>query len=147
MSSDFRCIACEDTGINSKGGQCIPCKNNERQLLRNAVIAAVKVVFAKATAAGRLPDPCEVRSAVDWAYAPRRMYAAGFRDPDGEMRDMFAGPTAKRENITYDITPDEDDPRPAFIVEIVKGDVYGEEPTVLPNMKWRDGFWVGKRKS
>lgn len=146
MSSDYQCEACGSTGINSRGGACVPCQKNGRQLLRNAVISATKVVFAKALEAGRLPDPCELRSAIDWAYQPRVMFAAGYRDPDGSMA-MFAGPTPRRENITYDISPDENDPRPAFIVELIKADVYREEPTVRPNMKWKDGFWVGRRKS
>lgn len=27
---DYDCIACKDTGLNSKGGPCIPCQTNGR---------------------------------------------------------------------------------------------------------------------
>lgn len=145
MSSDFRCVACGDTGINSRGGPCVPCQTNGRQLLRAATIQAIKTVFARCAAANRLPDPCELRSAIEWAYQPRITYAAGYRNQDGSMA-MFAGPTPKRENITYDIVPDEGDPRPAYIVEFTKGAGYGDEPTIRPNMRWKDGYWVERRK-
>lgn len=34
MEQSPRCIACEDTGINSKGGPCIPCQKRKSNSLK-----------------------------------------------------------------------------------------------------------------
>lgn len=138
--SEYTCVSCGDTGINSKGGICTPCHRQGRQPLKRAVLGALKQVFAECHEMGRLPDPCELRSAIDWAYAPRVLYAAGYRDKDGGMA-YFSGASVDQKSVF--VTPPElSDPRPAFVVALIKDDHYKEEPILEPIARWNGAKWV-----
>lgn len=89
---ELKCKACEDTGLNSKGGLCHPCLAHNRQTLRDAVLRAVKACFDNLWDQGMIPGCADVEAVVRWAFEPRVTYAAGFRDRHGDDMRMFAGP-------------------------------------------------------
>lgn len=138
---EYECVGCGDTGLNSKGGACVPCQRSGRQTLRRNVVAAVEAVFAEYNAIGELPPRLRVEDAIAWAYKPRVEYAAGYRD--GQSMGMFAGQTANINEI-FDAVPDEKENRPAYIVSFTRT-TYGAEPLVKPEAKWIDGRWVRRK--
>jgi len=142
---EITCIACDDTGLNSRGGLCSPCHKRGRQPRRDAVLGVVEGLFAKYWEDAKIPTEEEVVAAVRWAYSPRITYAAGYRGADGSM-GMFAGPTPALTDM-FDITP-EADPygRVAYIVEIVRANCMGCEPTIRPVARWHGGRWQRKKR-
>jgi len=145
MAGKITCIACGDTGLNSRGDLCSPCRKHGRQPRRDAVLNAVKRLFAGCWKRDKIPTEEEVVAAVRWAYGPRVTYAAGYRGADGSM-GMFAGPTPALLDV-LGITP-EADPygRTAYIVEIVRATHREGEPTIRPVARWRGGRWQRKKR-
>lgn len=142
------CPACNDTGRDSTGGPCHPCLVNGRQPLRDAVLGAVAVLFVEYT--NKLPTEEQVIKAVKWAFGPKVMYAAGYRDKDGGM-GMFNGPHPDF-GAMLNATPPGGlmhrqcgDPRPAYIVKLTTT-IYNGELIIEPVARWKDGRWQTKKR-
>ena len=142
-NSGVQCVACQDTGRNSKGGLCSPCLHKGRQPLRNAVVGAITAVFVRYEAMGGLPTAEELHKAISWACQPRVTYAAGWRDKDGDM-GMFEGPDPSLDAILHGSTPQDMPGKTAFIVRFVKTTYY-EEPIVEPVARWHNGHWQRRK--
>ena len=143
MKSVVRCMACGDTGLNSRGDLCGPCQANKREPLREGIMSVVTRLFDDAKKENRIPTHQEVRDAMEWALSPKVQYAAGFRDTDGSM-GMFAGPEPDPVDL-YDSEPPKDRTgRKAFIVRMVRTTFKGE-PTIEPVARWHKGQWQRKK--
>jgi len=138
------CVACGDTGVNSKGTLCYSCSQNDRHPLRERVLAAVRLVFADAHAINRPPAIEDVRHAIDAGFMPPIMYAAGWRDADGNM-SMFAGPNPELSTI-LEVRPEGFNlGRKAYIVRLIRGTGM-DEPFVEPVARWNKGQWQLKKE-
>lgn len=138
----YECIACGDTGRNSKGGPCHPCRANGRQPLRDVIVEGIDKLFAKFEI---VPPRSEVMKLIEWAYLPRYVYATGFRDADGGM-GMFEGPTPDLGKLLDKEPPEDPLRRTAYIVEFTRSKHWGEEDTHKPVARWADGRWQRKRR-
>jgi len=134
------CQACNGTGINSKGGICYPCKQQNKSPLKDAIKDAVETVFLVATAQNRIPKKEELHAAIDRAFQPATTYSVVFRDKDGTVTVM-AGPCGSlADALEIDPTCTE---RVGFfeaenrVVYVVK-ELAGEQEPVA---RWNDGKW------
>ena len=143
MGANNMCVACGDTGLNSKGGLCSPCRNKGRQPLRDAALGAVSEVFAQALRCGRVPAKQEVVDAVAWAYEPAVQYAACFRGGGG--MGMFAGPEPSLDTLLELAPPLDPFARPAFIVKLTRT-TRGAAPIKEPVARWKGGKWQRRKK-
>lgn len=139
------CIACNDTGLNSKGGLCYPCRSKSRQPLRDAAIASLTDLFNTCFDEFRLPSEDEIIESVKWACAPKVQYAAGYRGKDSAM-GIFAGPVIDLDEMLAVIPPIDRSGRTAFIIEMVWAQPRGELITA-PVARWKDGQWQKRRKN
>lgn len=140
MAEEYTCVGCGDTGINSRGGPCVPCLKHKRHPFKKALLGALEELI---TDAAPVPSVEKVASVCKWAYRPRVMYAAGYRI-DGEMQ-FFAGPTPHIGNLD-DVMLDVGVPHPAYIVVITKSQYYWQEDGMKPIAKWDGEKWVHRRK-
>lgn len=144
MSYELTCVACGDTGRNSRGGLCRPCAAHGRQPLRDAVLRAIEQTFETARQRGRVPQPDDVMRVVRAAMEPRVTYAAGFR-VDGEIA-MFGGPTEDYEEL-LGITPPHPPGGPAFIIRMIKSTEPSTLPMLKPVAKWNGERWVERKRT
>ena len=137
----MECVGCADTGLNSKGGLCHPCKAKGRQTVKDTLVEAVADLFDAALGRGRIPTEADVLQIVEWAYVPKVTYAAGFRGNNGGSMVMFAGPS-RDIDVMLQTTP----PRAgtAYIVRLTK-QAPNEEPKMKPMAKWRVDKWRIKK--
>lgn len=142
--SDTKCMACEDTGRNSRGTLCYACYTNGRQFVRDAVVSAVQELFAEKWARQRLPTEEEVVAATKRSFAPPIMYAIGFRS--GVEMGMFAGPVLCYTALLDIVPPEDPYGRTAYIIKMK---IIGNEPVIKPIMspiaKWHNGAWRFKK--
>jgi hypothetical protein len=103
------------------------------------------VVFAEHWADDKLPDIKEIAKAVKWAYEPRVMYAAGFRDESGPGMGMFAGPCKNLEDVLAEEPPEHPYARKAFIMKLTRTGTYRDGPIMEPVARWHKGKWQRKK--
>lgn len=139
---EYRCPACQDTGNNSKGGICFPCKKKGRNPQRSRVLSAVGGLFDRLYIDNRLPSRGEVGHAVKWAYRPRVYYVVGSNMPGGGFAGVY-GPIASLTQI-QEYVPEDEEATNVYIVEVTDA-TYGAEPKRKPIAKWNGEAWVGKR--
>lgn len=130
---EYECIGCGDTGINSRGGVCVPCQSNGRTFLSDAVSCAIAEAFRDKP----VPRMEELVDILRWAYRPRVTYGACFRGDGGEV-GVFEGPHRTIEECM--VTPPVACDMPAYIVEFIRRG-YNEEPHVRPVAMWHGMRW------
>ena len=77
----MKCKACNDTGVNSKGGACVPCALS----LKGTLTDALGRLFAQSF----LPSEEQVVEAVETAhqqfFADRSLFAIGGKNAEGKL--------------------------------------------------------------
>jgi len=141
--SPVACVACGDTGRNSKGGICAPCRNKGRQPLRDAVLGAVTDLFASYWARGDIPTEDRILEAVRLACVPPVSYVAGFRDSNGDMA-ILSGPLPDIAPLLTYTPPEDPYRRKAYIVRSTRTG-RTTDPIIEPVARWKDGRWQRKK--
>jgi hypothetical protein len=134
------CIACGDTGRNSKGNECLPCLRKERQPLKDRILAVVEDVFDEWHA----PETEEIIEAVQWACKPRVAYVVAFKK--GDDIGVVAGPNSSIDSMLC-IKP-EADPRnrTAYIIEMVQTNSRRDGFLHRPVARWHNSKWQLKKE-
>lgn len=136
------CLACNDTGVNSKGGICYPCRANGRQPLRDSVLKAVNDVFARHWQHDALPNVDHVLDAVRWAFKPKVEFTAVYRFATGELV-RFGGPCLRFEDLQNKRPAKK---HPAYIIMTVRVSFFSE-PVTIPIARWNGKEWKQKKKN
>ena len=148
MSKHVKCVACQDSGRNSKGGVCIPCHRMGREPVKDVVLQAVKDVFADAWHDEKLPSDSAVRKAVDWALQPRISFVVGWRDKDRATPGLMATHEPSTLTEMLCVIPDTQGvflERKFYIAKITCGERYTDEFTYKPVARWKNGKWKQKK--
>lgn len=138
---DYECAACGDTGLDSKGRACRPCIMKGRKPLMRAIRQAINTAFINYAEKGDLPTRTALIDAIDWAFLPRIVYIAGYKDHEGDVTEYVAGPTPDLAALEESVELDDNT---VFIVELTKVK-YGEDPETRVIARWKDGKWSRKK--
>ena len=137
------CLACQDTGVNSNGNVCLPCKRANRQTVRNATVAAVQGCFIEHWRRGAVPCVETVVDAVREAMQPRVTYIAAFKY--GAKITVFAGPADAPYQLLAAKPPKCSRGCNAYIIRRTRSLDPDRPPFDEPIAKWC-GKWVRKKE-
>ena len=163
MSDNIVCPACNDTGLDSSGGLCHPCRVKGRQPVRDAVLRAVAGVFNRRLTSGSaehdvlsgysLPKEEELVEAVRWAFKPHVTYAIGYPLENGGVDIIFGPNPAMNTMLEWNGYPVNNRPdgglkgfgldKKLYIVKFTKTTIYSI-PLIEPVARWKDGHWQMK---